>query len=74
MASDHKITSSIICEHTRQVATHDNAKPAPDPKGEQHDISTELRLKEFNRSRRMLLANALRLRQMVKAIPDDTDQ
>ena len=74
MATDHKITDSIICEHTRQVATHDNAKPAPDRKKVQHDISAELRIKEFNRSRRLLLANALRLQRMVKALPDDTEE
>ena len=74
MASDNKITNSIICEHTRQVANHDNAKPTPDRKREQHDISSELRIKEFNRSRRLLLANALRLQRMVKALPDDTEE
>jgi hypothetical protein len=74
MANDHKLTNSIICEHTRQVATHDNAKPARDRKRMQHDISSELRIKEFNRSRRLLLANALRLRRMVKALPDDTEE
>ena len=74
MAKDHKITNSIICEHTRQVATHDNAKSARDRKSRQHDISSELRIKEFNRSRRLLLANALRLRRMVKALPDDTEE
>ena len=72
MATDDKITSSIICEHTRQVASHDNAKPVADRKREQRDLSTEIRRKEFNRSRRMLLANALRLRRTVKALPDDT--
>jgi len=74
MATDHKITDSIICEHTRQVATHDNAKPASDRKKMQHDISAELRIKEYNRSRRLLLANALRLQRMVKALPDDTEE
>ena len=74
MATDHKITNSIICEHTRQVAAHDNAKPAPDRKKMQNDISAELRIKEFNQSRRLLLANALRLKRMVKALPDDTEE
>ena len=74
MANDDKITHSIICEHTRQVATHDSAKPAADSKKKQLDLSTENRLKEFNRSRRLLLVNALRLRQMVKALPDGTGE
>lgn len=74
MATDHKITNSIICEHTRQVAAHDNAKPAADRKKMQHDISGELRIKEFNRSRRLLLVNALQLKRMVKALPDDTEK
>ena len=73
MASDEKITHSIICEHTRQVATHDNAKPVANQKRKVQDFDSEVRIKEFNRSRRLLLANALRLRQMVKALPDDTN-
>jgi hypothetical protein len=70
MASDDRITNSIICEHTRQLAIHDNAKPAKDRQRQSYDISSELRIKEFNRSRRLLLASALRLRRMVKALPD----
>ena len=73
MASDDNITHSIICEHTRQVATHDNARPAGDRKRKVQDFDSEIRIKEFNRSRRLLLANTLRLRQMVKALPDDTN-
>ena len=73
MASDEKITHSIICEHTRQLATHDNAKPAADRKKEAPKFDSEARIKEFNRSRRLLLAYALRLRQMVKGLPDDTN-
>ena len=73
MASDEKITHSIICEHTRQVATHDNAKPGANQKRKVQDFDSEVRIKEFNRSRRLLLANALRLRQMVKAFPDDSN-
>ena len=73
MAPDEKITHSIICEHTRQVATHDNAKPVPNQKRKVEDFDSEVRIKEFNRSRRLLLANALRLRQLVKASPDDTN-
>ena len=69
MANDHKTTNSIICEHTRQLAAYDKAKP--DLKGKrQPKVSSESRLKEVNRSRRMLLINALRLRRMVKALPD----
>jgi hypothetical protein len=73
MSIDHKITHSIICEHTRQLAAHDKAKP--DIKGEKQPqkASSESRLKEVNRSRRMLLANALRLRRMVKALPDGSN-
>jgi hypothetical protein len=74
MASDDKIAHSIICEHTRRVATHDNAKPAADRKRKQNDFSSELRIKEFNRSRRLLLANALRLRRKINSLPDDTNQ
>ena len=73
MASDEKITHSIICEHTRQVATHDNAKPVTNQKRKVQDFDSEVRIKEFNRSRRLLLANALRLRQKVKALPDDSN-
>ncbi len=73
MASDEKISHSIICEHTRQVATHDNARSVAKRKRKGPDFDSEVRLKEFNRSRRLLLANALRLRQMVKALPDDTN-
>ena len=69
MASDHKTTNSIICEHTRQLAAYDKAKP--DSKTEtQQKVSAESRLKEVNRSRRMLLINALKLRRMVKGLPD----
>ena len=73
MASDEKITHSIICEHTRRVATHDNARPVANQKRKVQDFDSEVRIREFNRSRRLLLANALRLRQMVKALPDDTN-
>ena len=73
MASDKKIAHSIICEHTRQVATHDNAKPVANRKRKVHAFDSEIRIKEFNRSRRLLLANALRLRKMVNALPDDTN-
>lgn len=69
MANDHKTTNSIICEHTRQLAAYDKAKP--DVKREtQQKVSSESRLKDINRSRRMLLINALRLRRMVKGLPD----
>jgi len=71
MASDDKIAHSIICEHTRLLAAHDKSKSTMNRKGDQQVVTSESRLKEFNRSRRMLLANALRLRRMVKALPDD---
>jgi len=74
MASDDKIAHSIICEHTRRVATHDNAKPTADRKRKHNDFSSERRIKEFNRSRRLLLANALRLRRKIKSLPEDTTE
>ena len=74
MASDDKISHSIICEHTRQVAIHDKSKSSINRKKDRHAFSSELRLKEFNRSRRMLLANAIRLRRMVKALPEDSKE
>ena len=70
MATDHKITNSIICEHTRQLAAHDKAKPGKKESRQQPAATTESRLKEVNRSRRMLLVNALRLRRTVKGLPD----
>ena len=72
MTSDDKITYSFICEHTRQVAIHDKSKSAINREKAWHAVSSEIRLKEFNRSRRMLLANALRLRNMVKGFPEDS--
>ena len=74
MAADHKTTNSIICEHTRQLAAHDKAKPGLKLNGQQQADFSESRLKDVNRSRRMLLANALRLRRMVKALPDGSKQ
>ena len=74
MAIDHKTTHSIICEHTRQLAAHDKAKPVIRGNGKQSPASCESRLKEVNRSRRMLLVDALRLRGMVKALPDGSKQ
>lgn len=74
MASDDKLTHSIICEHTRQVAIHDKSKSTIDRKRDWHAVSSEMRLKEFNRSRHMLLANALRLRSMAKALPEDSKE
>jgi len=71
MASDDKITHSIICEHTRKLAAHDKSTSNPNRKMNQQTATAETRLKEFNRSRRLLLAHALRLRRMVKALPDD---
>lgn len=71
MASDDKITHSIICEHTRRLAAHDKSTSNLKRKMDQQTATAEARLKEFNRSRRMLLAHALRLRRMVKALPDD---
>ena len=71
MASDDKITHSFIREHTRQVAIHDKSKSTRNRKRDWHAVSSEMRLKEFNRSRQMLLADAFRLRRMVKARPKD---
>ena len=71
MTSADKVTHSIICEHTRKLAAHDKSTSTINRKRDQQAITAESRLKEFNRSRRMLLANALRLRRMVKASPDD---
>lgn len=71
MASDEKIAHSIICEHTRKLAAHDQSKSTMNRKRDQQVVTSEIRLKEFNRSRRMLLANALRLRSMVKSLQDD---
>lgn len=74
MPSDDKITHSIICEHTRQLAAHDKSKPTLNRKWNQQTATSKSRLKEFNRSRRMLLVNALRLRRMVNALPDDSKE
>ncbi len=74
MTSDDIITYSFICEHTRQVAIHDKSKSAINRKKAWHAVSSEIRLEEFNRSRHMLLANALRLRSMVKALPEDSKE
>jgi len=71
MASDEKIRHSIICEHTRQVATHDDTRLVDRQKEDCPAISSKQRLKEFNRSRRMLLAKAIRLSRIVKSLPDD---
>jgi len=72
MASDDKITHSIICEHTRNLAAHDKSTSVLNRKMDQQAATAEARLKEVNRSRRMLLDHALRLRRMVKALPDDS--
>ena len=71
MASDDKIAHSIICEHTRKLAAHDKSTSPVNRKEVQKEVTAESRLKEFNRSRRILLAHALRLKRMVKALPDD---
>ena len=71
MASDDKITHSIICEHTRKLAAHDKSTSTLKHKMDQQAATAESRLKEFNRSRRMLLAHSLKLKRMVKALPDD---
>ena len=72
MATDHKIIHSIICEHTRLLAAYDKAKPGRKGDRQQQKAASESRLKEVNRSRRMLLVNALRRRRMLKALPDGT--
>jgi hypothetical protein len=72
MTSDDKITHSIICEHTRKLAAHDKSTSPVNRKVVQQKVTVESRLKEFNRSRRMLLANALRLKRTVKGLPDDS--
>ena len=74
MAHDDKITRSFICEHTRQVAVHDRFKPASNRKKAWHMLSSTIRSKEFNRSRHMLLANALRLRSMAKVLREDSKE
>ena len=70
MATDHKTTHSIICEHTRQLAAHDKSKPGTKGNDQQPLAAPESRLKEFNRSRRVMLADALRLRRMFKGLSD----
>ena len=74
MASDDKLTHSIICEHTRRLAAHDKSGSIGSIKNrkiDQQAVTTEASLKEVNRSRRMLLAHALKLRRKVKGLPDD---
>jgi hypothetical protein len=71
MGFDEKIRHSIICEHTRKVATHVDTRSSDKHKKDCHAVSSKQRLKEFNRSRRMLLAKAIRLRRIVKSLPDD---
>jgi hypothetical protein len=74
MAYDDKITHSFICEHTRQVAVHDRFKKALNRKKAWHMLSSAIRSKEFNRSRHMLLTNALRRRRMAKVFREDSKE
>jgi hypothetical protein len=74
MAYDDKIAHSFICEHTRRVAVHDRFKPALNRKKAWHMLSSAIRSKELNRSRHMLLANALRLRRMAKVSGEDSKE
>jgi hypothetical protein len=71
MARDDKITHSIICEHTRKLAAHDKSTSIINRKIKQRAATAEARLKEFNRSRPMLLAQGLKLRRRAKGLPDD---
>ena len=71
MPSDKSITRSIIYEHTRQLAANDKSKSTLDRKRIQQAAASESRLMELNRSRRMLLVNAMRLRPIIKPFPDD---
>ena len=71
MPSDHRITHSIIYEHTRRLAANDKSKSTLNRKKNQPAAVSESRLKEFNRSRRLLLIDALKLWPMVKPMPDD---
>jgi hypothetical protein len=71
MTSDDKITHSIICEHTRKLAVHDKSALPVNRKMIQQKVTVASRIKEFNRNRRMLLANALRLRRTVTGLSDD---
>jgi hypothetical protein len=72
MTSDDKITHSILCEHTRKLAAHDKSTSTINRKRDQQAVTAESRLKEFNRSRRLLLAHGLKLRRKVKGLPDDS--
>ena len=74
MTYDDKIAHSIICEHTRKLVAHDKSTSPGNPKMGRQAATAESRLKEFNRSRRMLLADALSSKRMVKALPDESNE
>lgn len=74
MTYDDKIAHSIICEHTRKLAAHDKSTSPGNPKMGRQAATAKSRLKEFNRSRRVLLADALRSKRMVKGLPDDSNE
>jgi hypothetical protein len=74
MTSDDKITHSIICEHTRRLAAHDKSTSPVNRKMVQQKVTVASRLKEFNRSRRVLLANGLSLKRTVTGLPDNPKQ
>jgi hypothetical protein len=74
MRYDDKIAHSIICEHTRKLAAHDKSTSPGNPKIGWPAATAESRLKEFNRSRRMLLADALESKRMVNGLPDESNE
>ena len=74
MTSDDNIAHSIICEHTRNLAAHDKSTSSINRKMDRPSAASESRLKEFNRSRRMLMFSTLRLRRLVELLPDDSKE
>jgi hypothetical protein len=65
------IRKSILCEHTKTVAQHDNSRQNDTLKGYQRADRSKNTLADFDNCRRKTLSKALKLWFMARILPSD---
>ena len=71
MAFGDTIRKSILCEHTKTVAQHDNSRQNDTLQGYRRAVGSNHTLADFNHCRRKTLSKVLKLWFMTKILPSD---